>query len=123
MRLVESNIVAGIGAGVGALTDLLADLDAARHADNGDAEAVAGASGDGLVDITRIEREEGAKDNDDLTGAVARGVVKLGAGHLEGVLEGGVALRFSWGISGIDGVAERLNGSDVVSRVAGEVGD
>jgi len=70
---------------------------------------------DGGVNITRVGREERAIEDQHFAGCVGGRVVKGGAGHVEGVLEGGLP----FGVLG----AEGLDSGYVVIWIAGEGGD
>ena len=86
--LVEGHGVSGRVAVVGAAAELGTDGDLGGEPDDGDADAVREEVGDGIVDIARIAGEECAVDDEDLAGAVRRGVAKV-----RWVLD----LRFLWG--------------------------
>lgn len=86
VELVDGDAVDGLVAAVGAGADFLADFEAAAHADDGDAHVVFDAVGDCFEDVARVEREQGAEDDDDLARAVAGGVIEGCAGLLQCVL-------------------------------------
>lgn len=112
---VQDDAVALDAALVRALDDLLADGETGGESDDADADGVGHETLDGGVDVARVGGHETPVDHEDLTGAVGGDVEEGGPGHLEGVLEGGVAFALL--------LLPGLEGGDVVLWVAAEGGD
>ncbi len=111
---IHSDAVVALIATIGLAADFRADVHAGRETNDAHADAVADAGLDRVVDVARVGGEEGAEDDDDFAGAMRGRVVEGCAGHVQGILERGIA----FGLRG----AEEFEGGDVVVWVAGHVG-
>ncbi len=110
---IHSDAVVALVATVGFAADLRANVHTGRETDDAHADTVADTDFDRVVNVARVGGEEGAENDDDFAGAVGGRVVEGCAGHVQGVLERGVAFGFCG--------AEEFEGGDVVVGVAGHV--
>ncbi len=110
---MKHDVVGGGGAIVGFRDEFGTDGDLGGEADDRTADIVGDEGGDCAVDVAWVGGVEGAEDEEDFAGAVGGSVEQGCAGHFEGVFEGWVAFWF--------GLADLLDGGDVVVWVAGHV--
>lgn len=79
MLLIESNTVRCLIAPVRPSAELATNCHLRGETDYADANLVTDQSIDGLVDISRVGRQQGSKDDENLSGAMA-GRVTIGMG-------------------------------------------
>ena len=115
MHFVDCDVVAGVVAGVCFAANLSADVHLGGESDYADADSVFDALFDRVVNVAWVACEEGAEDDDYFASAMGGRVVESCPGHVEGVLERGIA----FGIN----ASEVSNSRDVIVGVATHVAD